>query len=236
LKQNNYQEAMGQITTPPALKEQTRQTLLAQTRKRTPLRLRHGFSVLAAALVLLFGLHLWMGTGDNLIVTDLTLGAHVEIVILQDGELHFSALTADDLEPPIRLAPNFPLRRPLSLDEYQGVLPVHIPEGLSAPEGGITAFFSEPTGAPEAILGRASYQTDSGGVLTLAFTNNSALLYLPVGIAGSQIAGTSVGLGFLETDGTYYAAYWRGGYLFLLTTEGIEQYEFVRLLYAFVSN
>jgi len=235
LKPNKYQEAIEQITTPPALKEKTRQALLAQSEKHKVIRMRRRrFRALAAILALVIGLSIWMGTEGDLIVTDLTPGEHTEIVIIRDGDLYFSTLTPDELEPPIRLAPAFPLRRNLPLEEYQGVLPANLPPGLSEPAGEITAFFTDPMGEPEAILGRVSYRQDGGGVLTVIFTNDASLLALPVAIGGSQIATVTVGLGFLEAEGIYYGVYEKEGYLFLLTAAGVAQEEFIRLLHGFI--
>ena len=236
MKQNKYQEAIAHIQTPPVLKENMRNMLLARTAKRSVFHMRWVTGVVAAALVLVAGLGIWLGMGDDLIVSNLVQGEHTEAVTLRDGVLYFQDLTTDDLVPPIRLAPAFPLRRNLSLEEYEGVLPPHVPAGLAPPEGGITAFFADPTDEPAAILGRVSYQAETGGALTVSFTNDSTLLALPIEIGGSQIAGVTVGVGFLEAEGAYYGAYLKDEYLFLLTAEGMEQRDFVRLLYDFISS
>jgi len=220
LKQNKYRETMDGITTPPALKEKTRLMLLAQTTKRKPTRTIRTFGALAAVLVLLVGLSIWMGTGQDQIAAD----------------LHFIALTAEDIETSIRLAPAYPLRRNLPLEDHPGVLPAEPPDGFSLSEGELTAFFRDPTGEPSSVLGRAVYLGQDSGLLTLLFANNTALLFIPVEIGDSQIMGIPAGLGFHEAEGMYYGAYQRDGYTFLLTAEGMDQQEFIRLLYFFVSN
>ena len=236
MTRNKYQDAVEQIQTPLALKEKTRNMLLIGVAKRKRLQARWIMGTIAAVLAVATGFGIWLVTGDDLIVSNLVQGEHTEVVTLRDGTLHFTTLTTDDLVAPIRLAPISPLRRSLSLEEYQGVLPANIPDGLFAPDGGITAFFSDPASEPDAILGRVSYQMGSGRTLTIIFTNDASLLVLPVAIEGSQIANVTVGVGFLEAEGVYYGAYLKDGYIFLLTAEGIEQRDFVYLLHAFISN
>lgn len=210
-----------------------------QTKVRKSRRLQWNLSAIAAVLVLVIGLSIWMNVNveDDLIVTNLIQNEHTEAVVLQTGELHFLDISTNDLQPPIRFAPNFPLRRNLSLDEHQGVLPADLPYGLSEPEGGVTAFFEDPTGDPVAILGSAYYHVDSGGLFTVAFTDDSSLLFSPLEVNGdSQIDGIPIGVGFLETDGAYYATYIRDGYTFLLTAEGMTQRQFIYLLVHFVTH
>ena len=236
MKPNKYQEAIEHITTPAALKEKTRQALLARTRVPQGRRVRWGLRAVAAAVLLFFigfSMH-HLRTGDDFFVTDMISGQHLETVILQDGALHFNNLAPDDLTPPIRLAPNFPLRRTVSLDEYQNLFPADIPDGLSPPTGDVTAFFTDPTGEPTAILGSAVYELEDGGVLTVSFTNDASLLYLPVEIGGSELAGIPLGLGF--SGDAYYGAYLRDGHTFLLRAEGMEQRAFIQVLYAFLSD
>jgi len=234
---NKYQQAVEKIQTPPELKEKTRRLLQAQTAKKgQAVYVRWAMGTVAAAIVFVVGLSIWLGTGENdLIVSDLPPGQRVEVVVLQDGALYFFDLTTEDFVPPLRLSPAFPLRRNLPLEDYPGVLPSYIPDGFSPPEGGITAYFSDPLGDAQAIVGRAVYQGENGETLSVTFTDNPSLLPLPFEVEGSQIAGITVGVGFSETIGSYYGAFLKDGYLFLLSAQGLEQREFVNLLHHFVS-
>ena len=235
MEQNRYHEAMEQIKTPFELKERTRYKLQAQIRKHKIIRISWGMSALAAVLAIVIGLNLWQGASGNFIMTELVAGQHSETVLLQDGELHFIALTEEDIRAPIRLAPPYPIRQNWGLEEYSGVLPLDPPEGLAMPEGGVTAYFAQPADQPDAIIGQATYQAQKGGLLTIVFTNNSALLPLPITSEDSEIAGISVGVGFWEAEQRYVGVYQKGDYTFILTTEGMEQEEFIRLLYDFIS-
>jgi len=277
MEMNKYHEAVDKIKTPPALKEKTRQMLIAQmqqaqqtqeqqqaqpqqvqqmqqapvhvlqtqsqqtqsqTKAHKTRRLQWSLSAIAAALILVIGLGFWlnMGVGDDLIVTDLIQNGHVENVELQMGALNFINLTTDDLQPPLRFAPAFPLRRNVSLDEYPDILPTTLPEGLSAPEGEVTVFYDDPVGDPVAILGSAYYQSDCGNVLTVSFTNEPTLIALPVGReGGSQINGIPLAVGFIESDGIYFGAYMIDGVTYVLTAEGMDQRQFIHILIHFIT-
>lgn len=211
----------------------------AKTQKTKIMQLRWGLSaVAAAALALIVGISIWMNTShdDSIILTNLIYNEHTEAVVLQNGELNFTNLTSGDLEPPIRLAVNFPLRQNLPLEEYMHLLPADIPYELSEPEGGIVAYFDDPTGEAVAVLGRAFFHLDSGGMLTVSFSDNSSLLYIPLEGDNSEIAEVPVGVGFLEADGIYYGTFVMKEFTFLLTAEGIEQRQFIYLLVHFITN
>ena len=250
MEQNKYHEAMDKIVTPPALKEKTRRMLLGQTAKQKSYTQIWRYSALAAAIALLAGFGIWFQVRISRNVsepdasenagyasggqTELIRGEHKEIVILRDGELHFTPLTNGDLESPIKLSPSYPLRRNMSLEEYPDALPVDVPSGLSPPEGGVTAYFSDPSQPPAAIVGKATYLPQTGGLVTLTFTDEPSLLYKPIDIGGSEIAGVTVGVGYLETEDVYYSTYLKNGYTVLLTAEGAEQSEFISLLRDFL--
>ena len=279
MEMNKYHEAVDKIKTPPALREKTRQMLIAQmqqaqqtqtqqvqnvqqpqmhvlqtpaqtqtqqphsqpsmqTKARRTRRLQWGLSAVAAVLVLVIGLSFWltMAADDDLIVTNLIQHGHVENVELQIGALNFINIIETEAQPPLRFAAAFPLRRNISIDEYQYLLPTTLPEGLSEPTGETTAFYNDPLGEPAAILGRAYYQSDCGSVLSLSFTNDPALIVLPIEIeGGSQIYGTPVGVGFIESDGVYQGVYMIDEFIFLLTAEGMEQRQFIYILVHFIT-
>jgi len=235
---------MEKIVTPPLLKEKTRQMVLVQAAKHKTVTRIWRYTAIAAALVLLAGVGIWAQVWNNRITTGpdtdeqagfLQVG-HREVITLPNGELRFISLTTDDLGPTIKLSPSYPLRRNAPLEEYPDALPVQAPEGLSSPEGGVTVYFSDPSQPPAAVLGRAVYSPQSSMSVTVTFTNDTSMLFIPIEIGGSEIAGVTVGVGYLETGDTYYGAYFKNGYTVLLTAEGTQQQEFVRFLQAFVEG
>jgi len=175
-------------------------------------------------------------TQESLIVTELSQYEHTDVVVLQDGELYFETFVAGDLQMPIRFAPGIVLRRNMSFEEYEHLLPAEIPDVLSPPYGEITAYFESPTADPVAVLGRIYYYADSGGVLMVIFSNDSSMLHTPIEADGSKIAGVPVGVGFYEADGRYYGVYERDEFTFLLIAEGMEQRQFIYLLVHFVTS
>jgi hypothetical protein len=236
LRQNKYHEAIDRITTPPELKEKTRRMIHARTRRRIPPWQAWGLSSAAAIMALVVGLYVWMSMERDWIETGLIAGEHQEVVQVQDGELQFAVLDAEEIDTPILLAPAFPLHQNIELDDYPGVLPVYAPEGFNPPEGEITLFFLEPSDVPDAILGRAIYSGEGGATLTLTFTNDPNLLFTPIEIGDTQIAEILVGVGFSEAENTYLGIYQKGYYHFLLSSADIDQETFLRILHYFITN
>ena len=240
---------------------QTQSKEQAKVRKTKISYLPWGLSAVAAVLVLIIGLSILMRmedvltedalsenalsedvlpedvlTEESFIVSELNQYEHTNVVVLQDGELYFETFVAGDLQTPIRFAPGFVLRRNMPLEDYEHLLPAEIPDALSQPHGEITAYFESPAGDPVAVLGRAYYYVNSGGVLAVIFSNDSSMLHTPIEADGSQIAGVPVGVGFYEADGRYYGVYERDDFTFLLIAEGVEQRQFIYLLVHFVTS
>jgi hypothetical protein len=187
-------------------------------------------------MALVVGLYVWMSMERDWIETGLIAGEHQEVVQVQDGELQFAALDADEIDAPIHLAPAFPLRQTIEFADYPGVLPDYAPEGFNPPEGEVTLFFLEPSDVPDAILGRAFYSGEDGASLTFTFTNDSSLLFAPIEIGDTQIAEVFVGVGFSEAENTYLGIYQKGDYHFLLSSADVDQETFLRILHHFITN
>lgn len=236
MEQNKYREAMELVTTPPEVKEKTRRMLQARTARRKSALLLGGLGTLAAAIVVAVGLIIWMRMEEGVPDLNPSVGAYTETDTLPVDELNFISLTTDALTPPIMLSPVYQIRRSLPLEDYQDLFPTKIPGCPDAPDGSITAFSSAPSDVPDAITGRFVYQTIYGGTLTVAFTDNPTMLYVPLEIGGSIVSGVPVGVGSDELQGTYYGAYRQDSFTVLLTAEGIQESEFVELLRLFASK
>ena len=216
---NKYSQALDQITVPPELKEKTRRMLINRTKARRNIWFIGTLSVVAAAIALAVGVYIWMP------------GIFRDAAAPLDMELNYVSVSkdAEDAQP-VRLAHIYPLRKEMSLDDFEHILPVGAPDGFTGPEGGITAFFEKPSDVPDAVLGEAVYQPQNGGSLTVLFTDTS-MLYLPVEISGSQVSGVQVGVGLSESADKYFAAFEKNNFTFLLTGESVTQQEFERILY-----
>ena len=236
LRDNKYSKAIDQIVAPVELKEKTQRLLAVHASRRKTMRIVGSVGTIAAVLLMVIGLTVWFGIWETPQGSDATVEDYGEGVLPQEELLHFIDLSTDDFSLPARFSPAYPLRRNFPLDEVTGALPSQIPPGLKSPDGSITAYFSAPTEAPEALVGRAVYLADDGGSLTVTFANNSSFLYIPFKIGGSEINGVSLGLGALIEDEIYYAAFRKNGFTFLVASEGITQEEFVDLLSYFVTE
>jgi hypothetical protein len=230
---NKYYEAIEQIKTPVQLKDKVRKKIERQIIRKRVVRFGYGAGVLAASIILVIGVFFQQRVDENLIVTDLAVGEHIQEVALQEGHLSFFIVRDED-RAGIRLAAPFPVQQVWTLEEAQ-VLPVRPPEGLSEPYGEVIAYFSQLSGEPEAIIGYGVYQMEKGGRLTVRFTDNLTLLPLPISIGGSYIRDVVVGVGFVESENIYYGVFEIDNYRFLIEGEGLYQDEFIRLLYYFVS-
>ena len=219
---NKYSQALEQITVPPELKEKTRRMLINRTTTRRNIWFIGTLGVVAAAIALAIGVSIWIP------------GVFKDAGTPIDMELNYVSVSGGtEGSQPVRLAQNYPLRKEISLDDFEHILPAGAPDGFTGPEGSITAFFEKPSDVPDAILGEAVYQSQNGGSLTVLFTDTS-MLYLPIEISGSQVAGVQVGVGLSEADDKYYAAFEKNSHTFLLTGESITQQEFERILYFLV--
>ena len=247
MQQNKYHQAVERIAVPQELKDKTRSMLVAgvvERSKRKRIWTIGSFSILAAAFVLIIGVSVWatggLGNGSGGIFSGFGgLDNDEPSVAEQDMELNFIYISEET--PPIRLANMYPLRSNMPLDELPDALPAEIPGGFAAPAGQITAYFSEPSDIPDAVLGEAVYHAldgffeRGGAVLTVVFTDTS-ILYLPVEIGGSHIGDVSVGVGFLESEDKYVAAFEKNEFTYLLTAEGISRQEFTQVLVHFVTG
>jgi len=226
MEQNKYREAMESITTPPELKEKTRRLLITATAKRKSNRIIWSIGTLAACAIAAIGLYTLL-TVNNRMITN-------EPGYESDDFISFTSLSSEDIESPIRFALPYPLRHGVPLEDFTDILPETQPGVLYAPEGEVTAYFSQPTPYPDAVLGRVVYQVKENGTLTVIFTDNAALLFLPVEIAGSQINNVTVGLAEVRADGIYFGTFEKDGFTFLLTSEGINDREFIQMLKLFL--
>jgi len=221
---NKYSQALEQITVPPELKEKTRRMLINRTATRKNIWFIGTLGVVAAAIALAVGVSIWMP------------GVFRDAGTPRDMELNYVFVSGDaEASQPVRMAQTYPLRREMSLDDFEHILPAGAPDGFTGPEGGVTAFFTEPSDVPDAILGEVVYRSQYGGSLTVLFTDTS-MLNLPVEISGSQVAGVQVGAGRPEADDKYYAAFEKNSHTFLVTGESITQQEFERILYFLVAS
>jgi len=227
MEQNKYREAMESIITPPELKEKTRRLLITATAKRKSNRIIWSIGTLAACAIAAIGLYTLLTVNNRMITNEPGY---------ESGDfISFTSLSSENIESPIRFAPPYPLRHGVPLEEFTGILPETQPGVLFAPEGEVTAYFSQPAPYPDAVLGRVAYQVKENGLLTAIFTDDSALLLLPVEIAGSQIDNMTVGLAVVETGGIYIGVFEKDGFTFLLTSEGIDDQEFIQMLKLFLS-
>jgi len=229
---------MDRITAPPELVEDTRRMLrTGLTRRRTILVIR-GVGAIAAALVIIVGLFIWMETGGYLTRPDSDNRVNGAVVSHPEDEdvILFVLLTPEDLTPPVRLSPSYPLRRNYPLGGTHDPLPAGVPDGLSHPAGSITAYYSSPSDVPDAITGRALYPEANGGSFNVVFVSDPTLLYLPIEIGGSIIESVTVGLGFLEAEEKYLGAFQKDGFTYLVTTENIPQTAFIDLMRYFVKG
>ena len=252
MENNKYREAMERVATPAELKEKTRRMLAAQSTKRKSIWKPGGYMALAAAFVLVAGISFWalsgpggsllgggapaingQGNGDPAISAP---GSQESEANAPDssagGDMELNFVLVDDEPPPIRLAHQYPLRRVISLDELPGAVPEGAPDGFLLTGETITAFFSVPSDTPDAVLGELTYQTQSGALLTVVFTDIS--IFLPIETSGSHINGAQVGLGHTESDEKLYAAFEKQELTYLLTAEGTSRHEFTQALAHFI--
>jgi len=219
MENNKYREAIERVTTPTELKEKTRRMLAAESTKRKNIWKPVGYMALAAAFVLVAGIGFWMLSGPG---SDAT------------GDVVLNFVYVDDDPPPFRMAHQYPLRRAISFDELPGVIPEDAPDGFMLIDETITEFFSAPSDTPDAVLGEITYQTQSGALLTVLFTDMP--IYLPIEISGSFIHDTKAGLGHTEAYEKLYAAFEKHGLTYLLTAEGINRHEFTQALIHFIAG
>jgi len=225
MERNNYSHAIGQVVTPPSLKEKTRHMLVSEITKRKSIWTIRNIMVVAAVFVLLIGTGIWVtGIPGSNIPEENASGAL---------ELNFVSITED--VPPVRMAAAYPLRQQVALEELPGSLPYKPPYGFDPPEGRIIKFFFEPSPTHDAVFGEAEYRAKSGALLTVIFTD-APMLYLPVEISGSRVADVVVGAGYSEKDNIFYAAYEQNGYTYLLASEGMDRQAFAGVLEHFITG
>ena len=231
---------MEKITTPLPLKERVGEKIKKQIARRRLIRISYGVGALAASLLVVIGLGFFLGATDELIRSDLVAGQHSQEVLLQDGELNFIMLDEEEHRGAMHMAARYPVQQQLELLAYLGEFftgdleGFEYPEGLSQLEGELTGFSSTLGGNIEAVVGNINFQVDTGGTLSLTFTDNRILLALPIPIEGSQIGDITVGVGFSESENVYYGVFEREGVLFVMIGEGLEQKEFIRFFHYFV--
>ena len=241
MEQNKYHRTIELIKTPPELKAKTRNMLIAETGRRKSKRIWTigGITSIAALFVLVIGASIWfiagpggwLGLGNWFGSGEPMKGSTDDTP--QNMEMNFVSLS--ESTEPVRLASTFPLRQQISIADLPGVLPAKPPSGFTSHETDITAFFSEPSDTPDAIMGEAVYRDSSEGTVTVMFTD-TAMLFLPVEIGGSFIEDVQVGVGFSETDGRLFAAFEKNGYTYLLTSEGVDRKDFIQVLVHFVMS
>jgi len=239
MQQNKYSQTIEKITTPPELKEKTRNLLIASTKnpKRNNIWSIGNIISIAAIFVLAVGLGIlaMTGTGGGLlggVLTGHIESVEIESIMPRDMELNFVSISKD--APPIRMANTYQLRQQMSIEDFPDALPENPPYGFAEPQGIVTAFFSEPTGEPDAILGEATYHNKPGAILTVTFTDTT-MIYMPIEIEGSHITDTQLGVGYSETDARYYAAFEKNGLTYLITADRMDQQEFTQALIHFVT-
>jgi len=241
MEQNKYHQAIDLIKTPPELKARTRNMLISETGRRRSRNIRTigGIMSIAALFVLVIGVSIWfiagpggwLGFGSWFGSGEPTRGSTDGLP--QNMELNFVSIL--ESTEPVRMASTFPLRQSISLSDLPGVLPAKPPGGFTFNEAEITAFYSEPSDTPDAIMGEAIYRDNNEGTLTVIFTDTT-MLYLPVEIGGSFIEDVQVGVGFSEKDGKLQAAYEKDGFTYLLTSDGLDRKDFIQALSHFVLN
>jgi hypothetical protein len=237
MEQNNrYYEAMEKVKTPIALKEKVGEQIRRQVARRRLMRITYGIGTLAASVALIVGIVFFQRGADGLIITDLVAGHHTHQVYLEDGELNFVLLKEDEFGMPIRLAPRYPIQQQWDFEEYLAELPVFISDRLLIIEGELIAYFIAFGDIPDSIIGEGAYQVDTGGILKISFTDNPRLLPLPIPIEGSVIGQVVVGVGYEEGEGIYHGVFQKDGYIFLLSSVGVEQEQFIYLLHSFIIN
>ena len=254
MENNKYREAMELVTTPTELKERTRRMLDIESTKRKSIWKPARYIALATAFVLVAGVSFWMlaGPGNGLFESGIpgrsehgdnepTINApenqSPEVNTpgtTEAGDALLNFVLVDDDPPPIRMAHQYPLRREISSDELPGVITEDAPDGFVLINETITAFFSEPSDTPDAVLGEITYQKQSDTLLTVLLANMP--IYLPIEISGSSISDTQVGLGYTETDKKLYAAFEKHGFTYLLTAEGISRHLFTQALIDFIAG
>jgi len=241
MEQNKYHQTIDLIKTPPELKARTRNKLIAETTRRKSRKMWTigGITSIAALFVVVIGVSIWFAAGPGgWLGFGNWFGSGEPSRGSPDGtpqnmELNFVSLSEGT--EPVRMASTFPLRQQISITELPGVLPVKTPSGFTSHGVDITAFFSEPSDTPDAVMGEAVYRDNSEGILKMMFTD-TAMLYLPVEIGGSHIEDIEVGVGFSETDGRLFASYEKNGYTYLLTSEGVDRKDFIQALVHFVMS
>ena len=263
MENNKYREAMERVTTPPDLYEITREILVAETEKRKNIWKVGSYIALAAAFMLVIGAGLWalgrpggwLGGGIFGRIGQETGAPSISAPgsqapgffesgsaesgtsapgddAVDDLELNFILISDDS--PPIRMSNQYPLRREKSLSELPWVVPENAPSGFRLIDDIITEFFSEPSDTPNAVIGEVTYQTQSGELLTVVFTDMP--IYLPVEIGSSFIHDVPVGVGHTEEDEKFYGAFEMYGLTYLLTAEGISRREFTQALIHFITS
>jgi len=259
MENNKYHEAVERVTTPPELKEKTRRMLTIEIRKQKFIWKPGTYMALAAALILIVGAGflVFNGPGGSLLgggilgrdgqgssapafsapssfePGDTAPGISAPGSTVQ-GDIELNFVLIDASSPPFRMGHQYPLRRELSLAELPGVIPENAPSGFRLIDEIITAYFSEPTDTPDAIIGELTYQTQNGDLLTVVFTDIT--IYMPIEIGSSHIHDVPVGVGHTEEDEKFYGAFEMYGFTYLLTAEGISRREFTQALIHFITS
>jgi len=241
MEKNKYHQTIELIATPPELKSKTRSMLIAETGKRRSKGIWTIGSItsIAALFVLVIGVSIWFIVGPGgWVGFGNWFGSGEPASGSPDGvprnmELNFVSIS--ESTEPVRMASTYPLRQLISLNDLPGVLPAKPPSGFTTPESLITAFFSEPSETPDAIMGEAIYQANKEGTLKIVFTD-STMLYLPVEIGDSFVEDVQVGVAYSESEGKFLAAYEKNGFTYLLTSEGLDRKDFIQALVHFVTN
>ena len=239
MEQNKYHQTIELIKTPPELKAKTRNLLIAETTRRRSRNIWTigGITSIAALFVVVIGVSIWfiagpggwLGFGNWFGSGEPTRRSPDDTP--QDMNLNFVSI-AENTEP-VRLAFSYPLRQQISITDLPGVLPIKPPSGFTSQDVYVTAFYSEPSDTPDAVMGEAVYRNNNEGTLTVLFTDTT-MLYLPVEIGDSFIGDVQIGVAFSETDGKLFAAYEKNGYTYLLTSEGVDRKDFIQALTHFV--
>ena len=237
MEQNKYHQTIDLIKTPPELKARTRNMLVSETTRRKSRKFWTIGSItsIAALFVVVIGVSIWFAAGPGGWLGFGNWFGSGELSRGPPDGINLNFVSVSESSEPVRMASTYPLRQQISITDLPGVLPVKPPSGFTSQDVDITAFFSEPSDTPDAVMGEVVYRDSSEGTLKVMFTD-TAMLYLPVEIGGSYVDGVQVGVGFSEPDNIHYAAFEKNGYTYLLTAEEMDRQGFTQVLIHFVSN
>ena len=234
-KHNRYHQTMEQIKAPPALKEQTRQAMKKAARRHSAAKIFGGLgSVAAAAAVLFLLLPQLTAPSNSPLLTDLTPGVHAGLVESTHGDLQFTQLEPKP-DKPIQLAPAYPVRQTLSLEEFQSQtgqnpLPEQPPAGYTLTSVTITGYARQLGGEYAAFLLKALYIGEHGQEISLTISNDKTLFVPPSLPLESALYEQAVWLGYEADSGDYHGIYERNNFTHWLHSQGANQEEFVLLL------